>query len=162
MRKIYEDEKVVAVLCPEPLSKGHAWVMPKDHFSIIEQIPDLEIGSLFNVANKISVALFEILQAQGTNVFVQNGIAAGQTHNHFMINIIPRMPNDGINMEWKPKQLSQEEMSTIELKIKENVKSVGYFEEEDKGPIDMDKKEKKTFTDSDEENYMIRQLRKIP
>ena len=66
LKKLYEDEKTIAVLCPEPVSNGHVWVIPKQHYPIIEQIPDYEVAHLFGIANKISISLFELLQLQGT------------------------------------------------------------------------------------------------
>jgi histidine triad (HIT) family protein len=162
LKKIYEDVKVIVALSPEPISKGHVLVIPKKHYPIIEQIPDYEVAYMFNIANKISIFLFESLKVQGTNLFVENGIAAGQKYSHFMIHIIPRMPNDGINFEWVPKQMNEEEMSTIELKIKEQISVVGNFEEEKKEPINLDNKIKTISAFSDKEDYLIKSLRKIP
>ena len=159
LKKIYEDKKAIAVLCPEPVSQGHIWVIPKKHYPIIENIPDYDVSYMFGIANKISICLFETLKAQGTNIFVQNGVAAGQKYSHFIINIIPRMPNDNINLEWQPRQLTQEEMSTVELKIKENIGPVGSFEKEKKEPIKLDKE---TETISDETDYLVKSLRRIP
>ena len=162
LKKVYEDEKVLAALSPEPVSQGHVWILPKKHHPIIEQIPDYDIGSLFEVANKISISLFEALQVQGTNIFVQNGVAAGQTYSHFIINIVPRMPEDGINLEWQPKQLTEEEMSTVELKIKDQVGVVGQFEEETPEPVNLDKKKETLKESSTEEDYLVKSLRRIP
>jgi len=158
-KKIYEDKKIIAILCPEPASEGHIWIIPKTHYPIIEQIPDYEVANLFDIANKISISLFETLQVQGTNIFVQNGVAAGQSFSHIIINIIPRMPNDKISLEWQPKQLTEEEMSTVELKIKDQIDIVGHFEKEKKEPVKVDKKKE---TLSDEENYLVKHLRRIP
>ena len=162
LKKIYEDVKVIAALSPEPVSQGHILIIPKKHYPILEQIPDYDIAYMFDIANKISISLFEVLQVQGTNIFVENGIAAGQKYSHFMINLIPRMPNDGINLEWTPKQLTEEEMSTIELKVKEQIGIVGNFEEEKKEPIKLDKKPETIKESKDEEDYLIKSLRRIP
>src|SRR3989338_11408811 len=124
-KKIYEDEFVMAVLDVNGSNPGHCFVMPKNHYPILEQVPDAEIGSLFNISNRISSAIFESFGAQGTNIFVANGIPAGQTVAHFIINVIHRKENDGINLQWKPKQLTEEEMSTVELKLREQLKSIG-------------------------------------
>lgn len=159
LKKVYEDEKIVAVLAPEPVSDGHIWVMPKKHYPIIEQIPDYEVGSIFSLTNKISISLFEILKVHGTNIFVQNGVAAGQKYSHFIVSIIPRMPNDNINLSWQPRQLTEEEMSTVEIKIKENIRTVGYFEKEKPKPVDLDGKSEML---SDQEDYLVKSLRRIP
>ena len=159
-KKVYEDELVMAVLDVNGANPGHCFVMPKNHYPIIEQVPDIEIGRLFQVSNKISSAIFESLGAQGTNIFVANGIPAGQTVAHFIINVIPRKENDGINLQWQPKQLSEEEMSTVELKLKEHTKNIGYFEKEEKKA--RVKAPKPVILSEEEEEYFTKQMRRLP
>lgn len=160
-KKVYEDELVVAVLDVNGSTPGHCFVIPKNHYPIIEQVPDIEIGRLFQVSNKISSAIFESLGAQGTNIFVANGIPAGQTVAHFMINVIPRKENDGINLQWQPKQLNEEEISTIELKLKEHTKNIGYFEKEDKKPRVQQAPKPVSFSEEEDE-YFIKQMKRLP
>ena len=161
LEKIYEDDKIIGVLHPRPASKGHIIVFPKTHYNILEQFPDYEVGDLFKKINKISVAAFEGVKAQGTNIIIQNGVAAGQEIPHTSVHIIPRIENDGINFQWKPKQLTEEEMSTVELTLKKEAESIGGFQkEEKKEPIKLEKKPKKVL--SDEENYLIKKLQRIP
>lgn len=159
-KKVYEDEFVMAVLDVNGSNPGHCFVMPKAHYPIIEQVPDNEIGRLFQVSNKISSAIFESLGAQGTNIFVANGIPAGQTVAHFTINVIPRKENDGINLQWQPKQLSEEEMSTVELKLKEQTKNLSFEKEDNKAKIQPLKKAE--FLSDDEEGYFEKQMRRLP
>ena len=77
-----------------------------------------------------------------------------------MINIIPRKENDGINLQWQPKQLSEEEVSTIELKMKEEISNTKVGE----SPKIKQEKKAEPIPEkiSDEENYLIKQLRRIP
>lgn len=159
-KKLYEDEDILAILDFNGANPGHCFVIPKQHIPIMEQVPPHLVGRLFNVANKISSAIFETLKVQGTNIFVANGVPAGQKVAHFMINIIPRKENDGINLQWQPRQLSEEEMSTVELKIKEEIGNIGIGE--------TPKVEKPKATEqiteeiSGEDNYLVKQLRRIP
>jgi len=159
-KKVYEDELVMAVLDVNGANPGHCFVMPKNHYPIIEQVPDVEIIRLFQVSNKLSSAIFESLGSQGTNIFVANGIPAGQTVAHFTINVIPRRENDGINLQWQPKQLSEEEMSTVELKLKEQTKNIGHFEKEEKKP--RIQAPKPVALSDEEEEYFTKQMRRLP
>ncbi len=163
--KIYEDDLSLAILDVNGANPGHCFVIPKSHYPIIEQVPDGELAHLFTVANKISSAIFEKLKAQGTNIFIANGIPAGQTVAHFVINVMPRKENDGVNLQWKPKQLTEEEMSTVELKLKENTEHAGIektVKAERQKPIqERAPRAAAVFTD-DEDDYFINQLRKIP
>jgi len=158
-KRIFEDEKVLAILSPHPCCTGHILLMPKEHFSIIEQVPDYLIAHISKIVNKISIAVFDILQAQGTNILIQNGVAAGQKASHFMLHIIPRKENDNLNFQWQPRQLSEEQMSTIELKLKEESKGIGEFEKEEKKPVNLDSEIGKI---DKEDNYLIKQLNRIP
>lgn len=172
-KKVYEDDAAVAVLDINGANPGHCFVIPKNHYPIIEQVPDNEIGRLFQAANKVSSAIFESLGAQGTNIFVANGVAAGQTIAHVTINVIPRKTNDGINLQWHPKRLDEEEISTVELKLKEQTKNIGFHAEEKpvrisgSGQLEQkpDAKErgqaaKRSFSEDDE--YFSRQMRRLP
>ena len=159
-KKIYEDEDIVAILDFNGANPGHAFVMPKQHIPILEQVPPHLVGKLFNVANKISSAIFETLKVQGTNIFVANGVPAGQKVAHFMVNIIPRKENDGINLQWQTKQLSEEEMSTIELKLKEESTNIGMPQPEAQQSKAI--KKEKTETITGEDNYLLKSLKRIP
>ena len=163
-KKVFEDDSLLAVLDINGANPGHCFIMPKEHYPIIEQVPDKEIGKIFNVANKISSAVFETLRAQGTNIFVANGIPAGQTVAHFMVNVIPRFEKDGINLQWQPKQLDEEEMSTVELKLKEYAKNIGSFQAEGKKEVVHEEHAAKSpAADEDEEDdYFSRQMRRVP
>lgn len=162
-KKVYEDEKIVAVLDVNGASPGHCFIIPKKHYPIIEQVPDEEIGKMFQISNKLSSAIFEGLKVEGTNIFVANGIPAGQTVAHFMINIIPRMQNDGINLQWQPKQLDEEEISTVELKIKDQIGNSGVSSaavvSESSKPSSENKPEV-YFQDEDDQYH--RQVTRIP
>jgi histidine triad (HIT) family protein len=164
-KKLYEDDEVIAVLDINGANPGHSFVMPKEHHTILEQVPDQIVAELFQVSNMVSTAIFESLEIQGTNLFVTNGIAAGQVTAHFMVNIIPRKEGDGINLQWPPKQLTEEEMSTVELQLKEGVENMGAVSE-----VDVNEKAEKEAVNEvpvnetipDEDDYMVKQLNRIP
>ena len=138
---VYEDSDIVAFLSDNPSVVGHIIIAPKKHSPIFEAVDDPITGKLFNIANKISAAVFESIGAKGTNLIVHNGIAAGQEDPHFSINIISRRDDDGIIFDWPPKQLSEEEMATIELQMKEGLKEKPQISAEQPAP----KEEKKDY-----------------
>jgi histidine triad (HIT) family protein len=160
-KKIFEDNKLCAVLHPAPTAPGHILLFSKEHKPIFENIADFDIGQMFVVANKLSTAAFETLSSQGTNIIIQNGVAADQKIPHFAINIIPRRENDGLNLLWQPKQLNEEEMSTVELQLKEAAKNLGEIEKEPRKPINLDKPVLE-IKPSKGQNYLIKQLLRIP
>ena len=98
-KKVYEDDKVVAVLDINPANPGHVLLVTKEHYTVMPQIPDDIIQHIGMVAKAISHALLKSLKAQGTTIFVANGSTAGQRAQHFMLHIIPRMEGDGVGID---------------------------------------------------------------
>ncbi len=160
---VYEEKNVIIFVPKEAIIQGHLVIVPKQHFPIMESIPDEIIEEMYFVANKAGIALFEALGIQGTNLLIQNGTAAGQEHPHVMLNIIPRKENDEINLQWTPKQMNEEEMATLELQIKEQL-------EKKETEMDIDEDiEEKNISDSEEkklekkeESPKIKILTRIP
>lgn len=116
-RKIYEDDIVYGTLDINPANPGHLLLMTKEHYTIMPQIPDDDISHIFAVAKMLSNTILRSLEAQGTNIIVANGITAGQKAQHFMLHIIPRKDNDGINFQLPQKSMEQQEIDSIGDKI---------------------------------------------
>ena len=116
-RKVYEDEKVVALLDINPANPGHVLLLTKEHYSIMPQIPDDEVAYVFMVAKSLSNSMLRSIDAQGTNIIVANGIAAGQRAQHFMAHVIPRKDNDGINFALPQKIIEEKEIEAIGNKL---------------------------------------------
>jgi len=158
---LYEDEHLIALLDDKPATPGQMQLIPKEHYPIIEVVPDFIVGNMFVVANKLSTVAFETLGAEGTNLVVQNGLTAGQHDPHFLVNIIPRKQGDGVDFTWQAQELPDDEASTLALQISEETKAIGGFQKEKAQPLQIDTPQEQVEGD-EETNYMIRQLRRIP
>ena len=112
-RKVYEDDSVIAILDVNPANPGHMLIMPKEHYSIMPQMPDEETGHIFAVAKALSNAALRSLEVQGSNIIVANGVAAGQRAQHFMIHLIPRKENDNLNFQMPQKTIEDAELKKI-------------------------------------------------
>jgi len=97
-QSIYQDEKSFAVLDINPANKGHILLLPKEHNAIMPQMTEEDIAHLFTIAKYLSQAQLKAFKAQGSTIFVANGLAAGQRAQHFMIHIIPRFENDNLSI----------------------------------------------------------------
>ena len=115
-RKVYEDDKCIAVLDINPANPGHILLIPKEHYVIMPLIPDEPISHIFMVSKQISQSLLKSIGAQGTNIFIANGAAAGQKAQHFMVHIIPRMEKD--NLSFKPGTIEISEKQFVEMQKK--------------------------------------------
>jgi histidine triad (HIT) family protein len=141
-KKIYEDDDVVAILDINPANPGHILIMPREHYSIMPQIPDDEIGHIFLVAKALSNTSLRALEVQGSNIIVANGVAAGQRAQHFMVHLIPRKENDGINFQIPQKTIPEEELQKIRKTLSESLGSKIREAEEKITPVPLMPKQK--------------------
>ncbi|MHA1913568.1 MAG: HIT family protein [Promethearchaeota archaeon] len=91
---VYEDDQTLGFLDIFPISKGHTIIIPKNHYSTIEDIPVHVLGDVFNSVKKIATKIHENLKIEGYNILQNNFPASGQVVNHFHVHIIPRNIND--------------------------------------------------------------------
>lgn len=154
---VFESEHVVALLAPQPAANGQMMVTSRKHAPIIETVPDFVVAEMFQVANKVGTVVFDALGAQGTNVLVQNGPAAGQRHKHVSIQVIPRFEGDRLQIGWNPKPGSEEELAKVQSALLEETKNVGVFEMPEEKPIELQE-----AAEVPQDDYRSKQLRRIP
>ena len=80
---IYEDADFRVILDIEPASKGHALILPKEHYANLYELPEEFASKVLVVAKKVVTAMTEVLGCDGYNVLQNNGEVAGQTVFHF-------------------------------------------------------------------------------
>ena len=117
---IYEDEDFNVILDASPATKGHALILPKEHYANMFEIDDDILAKAAKLAKKIMTHEKEILGCDGYNLVQNNGEAAGQTVFHFHMHLIPRYSdnNEGQMINWKPNEFSDDEMKAICHKMK--------------------------------------------
>ena len=93
--KIYEDDNVYAFLDINPVNPGHTLVVPKDHYELLEDMPDDLLADVIKAVKKINIAIKKALDTDSTNIGLNNGKSAGQLVPHMHFHIMPRFKNDG-------------------------------------------------------------------
>ena len=117
---IYEDDMFRVILDAAPASKGHALIIPKDHYANIYEIDTEVAGEAMKLAKKMAAHMTEKLSCDGFNLLQNNGEVAGQTVFHFHLHLIPRyegMRNDDILM-WNHETFTEDEMKAICTSLK--------------------------------------------
>lgn len=157
---VYEDDNLIAVLPSKPAAIGHIKIMPKQHFTKLEEMSDDLAEELFFLANFASSSVFEALKAHGTNIILN------ESDNHLAIDVIPRRDKDGLNFMWKPKQIPPEEMDETHNKIKDKAFVIGKTQEKpDAKPAEVVEEKKEEvikIPDEEKTNYLIKHLQRIP
>jgi len=99
-KKVYEDEKVIAILDLSQATKGHTLIIPKQHFENIYDVDEETLSHIIKVAKKVACLLTEKLHADGCNILNNNKEAAGQTVNHLHFHVIPRYKDDDLKINF--------------------------------------------------------------
>ena len=116
---LYEDDDFRVILDLGPASKGHALILPKEHYRNLYDIDEETLGKAALLAKKMVTKLTDVLGCDGYNVVQNNEPCAGQTVFHFHMHLIPRYEGDDVGLTWKPGELSDEVRDEILKKIKE-------------------------------------------
>ena len=115
---LYEDEDFRVILDASPASKGHALIIPKEHYANLYELSDELASKVLVLAKKMITKLTDILGCDGYNIVQNNGEAAGQTVFHFHLHMIPRSKDDGVGIGWKMGELTEEDKGELLSKIK--------------------------------------------
>lgn len=114
---LYEDEDFRVILDANPAAKGHALIIPKEHYANLYELDDELAGKVLVLAKKMITKLTDILGCDGYNIVQNNGEAAGQTVFHFHMHLIPRFKDDGVGVTWKMGELTKEDKNDILSKM---------------------------------------------
>ena len=110
---IYEDEDFNVILDAGPATKGHALILPKEHYANLFELPDETASKVMVLAKKMAIHMKEKLNCDGFNLVQNNGPCAGQTVFHFHYHLIPRYENDGQNILWEPTSPKEEDQKEL-------------------------------------------------
>lgn len=115
---LYEDEDFRVILDLSPASKGHALIIPKEHYRNLYDIDEELAAGAFVLAKRMVLKLKDALDCDGYNIVQNNEEAAGQTVFHFHMHLIPRYKGDKVGLSWKTGELSEVTKEEIMGKIK--------------------------------------------
>jgi histidine triad (HIT) family protein len=98
VKKVHETDSVLAFVPKDQVSKGHTLVIPKEHHEDIFNISEEALKDVIIVSQKLSKKNQEELGATGINLLHASGIDAQQSVPHFHIHIVPRYPDDNLDL----------------------------------------------------------------
>ncbi|KAI1771573.1 hit family protein [Hypoxylon cercidicola] len=108
--KLFESDKTLAFLDINPLSKGHALVIPKFHGAKLTDIPDDHLSEVLPVAKKLATAS----GAVNFNILQNNGRIAHQEVDH-----IPK-PDEkqGLGVGWPQLPTDMDALKALHEELK--------------------------------------------
>ena len=115
---LYEDEDFKVILDLSPESKGHALIIPKEHYKNIYDLDETIAAKAMVLAKRMVIRLTEVLHCEGYNIVQNNNEVAGQTVFHFHMHLIPRYEGDKVGLGWKMGELTEQDKQEILEKLK--------------------------------------------
>lgn len=117
---IYEDDEFKVILDASPATKGHALILPKNHYADLYEIDEEVAARAMKLAKKLTAHMTSVLSCDGFNILQNNHEVAGQTVFHFHMHLIPRYENAKNNdiLMWSHETFSQDEMAQIRDSLK--------------------------------------------
>lgn len=103
--KIGENEKAIAILEINPISKGHALIIPKEHISEIDE-------QVKTLSKEVSKKIKTKFKAKQIKIFVS------ELFNHKILNILPVYKNENPNS--KRRKAEPEELEKIQKNLEED------------------------------------------
>ena len=121
--RVYETDQVLAILDINPVTPGHTLLLAKEH------VPDLlgakfpVLSALAEVLPRVARAVVAATGAEGCNVLLNSGRAAGQLIEHLHVHLIPRRTGDGLHLEWRPGRYGEGEADTYRERIAQAIQN---------------------------------------
>lgn len=115
---VHEDEHALAFMDIGQVNPGHVLVAAKAHAENVYALDDAQAGGVFRAVARVARAIRDAFAPEGLSVYQANGKAAGQTVFHFHVHLVPRHPNDGMELTWPVKNPPREKLEEAAAKIR--------------------------------------------
>jgi histidine triad (HIT) family protein len=110
---VHEDERTIAFMDINPVTRGHLLVIPRAHSADLTEIAAEDLAATLETAQALAVKAMHGLGAEGVNVVNNCGAAAGQTVFHFHVHVVPRYSGDGFHVPLGGPPGDQDEIAAV-------------------------------------------------
>ncbi|MBR9692458.1 HIT family protein [Candidatus Woesearchaeota archaeon] len=114
--KIGENDDFLCFLDIKPITDGHALIVPKKHFKDVMEFPKELDEGYFAFCQEMAKKIVGTVKADGFNLGMNNGRAAGQIIFHQHTHLIPRFDDDKLE-SWPHKEITLEELGELQERI---------------------------------------------
>ncbi len=114
--KVYEDDETFAFLDIKPINPGHTLVIPKTAYPDLFALPQETFLAMMRAVHYLVPRIKDAVGADGINIGMNNGTAAGQEVFHAHVHIIPRFEGDG-HKHWPGQPYDEGEAEEVLRKI---------------------------------------------
>lgn len=119
--KLYENDKTFAFMDINPISPGHALIVPKFHAKDVFETPDEWVGVAMVTTRRIARAVQATIQPYGMNIVQANGPGAKQSVFHLHIHVVSRLKDDNLPMNWPINPGDKDAIAKLAERIRANL-----------------------------------------
>jgi histidine triad (HIT) family protein len=114
---IAQTERAIAFMDVNPVTHGHALVVPRAHWTDLLDITAEDLAACVHLAQEIATRARDRLGSDGVNLLNCSGVEAWQSVFHFHLHVIPRFKGqpgrDAIGLPWEQAPGNLEEIQRI-------------------------------------------------
>jgi histidine triad (HIT) family protein len=90
-----------ALMNIQPVNPGHIVLIPNEHIGALDELPLETAHHMIRLSQLLAAAIRGSgVDCQGINLYLAEGLAAGQRIPHLQLHIIPRFDNDGFELSF--------------------------------------------------------------
>ena len=120
--RVIEADAAVAFLDINPVNHGHVLLVPREHHATLADLPDEAAAETAALLPRLARAVMRATGADGMNVIVNIGRAAGQTIDHIHWHLIPRSADDAVNWPWPHTPYVGDELGQMQFRIERELR----------------------------------------
>lgn len=111
--RVHEDERTIAFMDINPVTRGHLLVIPRTHSRDLLDIDAQDLAATMQAVQVVAAKAARALDADGVNVVNNCGAAAGQTVFHFHVHVVPRTRGDGFFVPLGGQPADQDDLEAV-------------------------------------------------
>ncbi|MFZ4723045.1 MAG: HIT family protein [Phycisphaerales bacterium] len=116
--RLLENDLVIAFLDVNPLSPGHALVVPKEEKVHLHELGEASAAALGIALPRVAAAILAETGAKAYNVLQNNGALAHQAVMHVHFHIIPRLEDGrGLGIHWNAMPIDHAAGAALAAKV---------------------------------------------
>ena len=108
---VLDEPEALAFLDRHPVFPGHVLLVPRRHVESLDELAPELVAPLFDAARRLSRAVREAVEAEGSFVAVNNHISQSVPHLH--VHILPRRKRDGLRGFFWPRLGYEDEVHRL-------------------------------------------------
>jgi histidine triad (HIT) family protein len=112
------DDRTITVMDINPATRGHVVVIPREHAENLLDVSEQDLAATMGAVRRMVERMQGTIAPAGFNVLSNMGRAAWQSIFHFHVHVIPRYPDDPLQLPWLPEPAEPGELAAVAAELR--------------------------------------------